>query len=649
MRINRLLLIGISLLWILSLLAACAESSSVTQTPQESVQPSAAPLPSATPLPPRELNICIGQEPQTLYLYGGSSRAMWSVLEAIYDGPVDTRNYLEAPIILEELPGQANGGTVFQQVSVQRGQKVVDANNNLVYLDQGLRVLPAGCHDGACAVEWDGVSPLAMDRLVLTFRLKEGLLWSDGQPLTAQDSVYSYLLANSPDTPVSRALLDRTDSYRALDETAVEWAGVPGFRPARLGDAFFIPLPEHAWGRFTAMELLSAEESTRAPLGWGAYVIEEWKPADYLRLIRNPNYFRADEGLPRFDVLTFHFLGEQADNNLAALAEGVCDIVDQTTLLEEVVYVVHDQETAGKLKSYASLGPEWAHLDFGIRLAAYDGGYNPWGGYRQDIFSDVRVRQAFALCMDRQLVIDQLLYGHSQIPAGFFPPGHPLYAADLQPLAYDPEKGMRLLDEAGWRDLDGDASTPRTALGVQNVLDATPLSVTYLTTPDRLGKGTADRLAASLAGCGIQVNIQAQGLEQLFTPGPGGPLFGRNFDLAQFSWASGRSSPCFLYTSDQIPDADNGWLGVNVTGFSNAEYDAACQTALQTGADQGQTYLAAQADVQRLYAELLPSIPLYYEIRLSVSRPDLCGFAADASARSEFWNLESLDYGEGCP
>ena len=66
MRINRLLLIGISLLWILSLLAACAESSSVTQTPQESVQPSAAPLPSATPLPPRELNICIGQEPVPL-------------------------------------------------------------------------------------------------------------------------------------------------------------------------------------------------------------------------------------------------------------------------------------------------------------------------------------------------------------------------------------------------------------------------------------------------------------------------------------------------------------------------------------------------------------------------------------------------------
>jgi len=261
----------------------------------------------------------------------------------------------------------------------------------------------------------------------------------------------------------------------------------------------------------------------------------------------------------------------------------------------------------------------------------------------------VRVRRAFALCMDRQLVIDQLLYGHSQVPVGFFPPDHPLYAADLQPLPYDPAEGMRLLDEVGWRDLDGDPSTPRSAQGIANVLNSTPLAVVYLTTPDRLGKGAAERLAASMAGCGIQVEIQAQAPEEIFAPGPDGPLFGRNFDLAQFSWASGRSSPCFLYTSDQIPDADNGWIGVNVTGFSSGEYDAACQAALQTGEERGEAFLAAQAQVQRLYAELLPSIPLYYEVHLSVSRPDLCYYEVDSSARSDFWNLEWIDYGVGCP
>ncbi len=640
---------GLSILIVLILLSACSPNREQTPLPQESLTPTPTSQPSPTPELPRELNICIGQEPQSLYLYGGSSQAKWSVLEAIYDGPIDERQYQEVPVILEELPDQTNGGAVSRPVSVQRGQKVIAADGSLAYLDQGTRVRPAGCRTDACALAWDGTSSLEMDQWTLTFRLKAGLLWSDGQPLTARDSVYSYQLANDPATPVSRYLLDRTAEYRAVDETAVEWTGIPGYQPDRSSDAFFIPLPEHAWGGYSAEELLSAEESTRRPLGWGPYVIDEWAPAEYLRLSRNPNYFRAGEGLPHFAQLTFHFLGEQADNNLAALNGGVCDIVDQTTLLEEIIYTLADQEADGLLKTYASLGPEWAHLDFGITPAAYDGGYNPWRGYRQDIFSDVRVRRAFALCMDRQLIIDQLLYGHSQIPAGFFPPRHPFYAADLQPLPYDPEEGMRLLDQAGWRDLDGDPSTPRTALGAANVLDGTPLQVTYLTTPDRLGKGSAERLAASLAGCGIQVEIQPQSPDQLFAPGPGGPLFGRSFDLAQFSWASGRGSPCFIYTSGQIPSAQNGWLGTNVTGFSDPQYDQACQAALQAGTQTDAESVAAQLEVQRLYAELLPSLPLYYQIRMSASRPDLCGMEADSSARSELWNLEKFDYGEDCP
>lgn len=649
MHIHRLYSPGLSLLFTLILLSACTATPGQTPLPQESLPPAPTLQPSATPEPPRELNICIGQEPQSLYLYGGGSRAMWSVLEAIYDGPVDVVNFTETPVILNELPDQSNGGVVYQPVDVTRGQKIVAAGGDLAYLDQGVRVRPAGCRSDDCELEWDGASPLAMDQLVLTFRLKGGLLWSDGQPLSAADSLYSYQLAKDADTPVSSTLLDRTAGYRVVDEATVEWTGLPGYQPERYLDAFFIPLPAHAWSGYSAGELLSAEESTRRPIGWGPYIIDEWKPAEYLRLRSNPNYFRAGEGLPRFDLLSFHFLGEQADNNIAALSEGVCDIVDQSTLLEEQIYTIAELESAGKLKTYVTLGPEWEHLDFGIRPAAYDGGYTPWGGYRQDFFSDVRVRRAFAYCLDRQLIIDQLLYGHSQIPAGFFPPGHPLHTAELQPLAYDPAEGMRLLDQAGWRDLDGDPDTARTAQGAASVLDGTPLQVTYLTTPDRMGRGSAERLAGSLAGCGIQVEIQEQGLEQLFAPGPDGPLFGRNFDLAQFSWASGRGSPCFLYSNDQIPAADNGWLGANITGFSDEGYDRACRAALQAGPQPDEDSLAAQAEVQRLYAELLPSVPLYYQIHLSISRPDLCNFIADGSARSDFWNLEAIDYGADCP
>ncbi|MFN7037261.1 MAG: hypothetical protein ACK4SN_12950, partial [Bellilinea sp.] len=78
-----------------ALMAAC--SGGPVNTPAASPSPALptdTPVPTSTPVPPRELTICVGQEPLSLYLYGGSgSRAMWNILEAIYDGPIDTLGY----------------------------------------------------------------------------------------------------------------------------------------------------------------------------------------------------------------------------------------------------------------------------------------------------------------------------------------------------------------------------------------------------------------------------------------------------------------------------------------------------------------------------------------------------------------------------
>jgi len=135
----------------------------------------------------------------------------------------------------------------------------------------------------------------------------------------------------------------------------------------------------------------------------------------------------------------------------------------------------------------------------------------------------------------------------------------------------------------------------------------------------------------------------------LYAPGPDGILFGRNFDLAQFAWQSGRESPCFLFTTPQIPAADNGWLGVNITGWSNPAFDAACQSALDADPGSLETYSAANRSVQELFIQELPVLPLYYTVHLTAARPDLCGLQVDSSARSEFWNLESLATGGDCP
>lgn len=646
MRSHAFLLIFAALLALTLGLAACG-GGAVPPTPLPETPTPVPPTPTATP-EPRELTICIGAEPQSLYLNNGTSHAKWSILESIYDGPIDTLGYVNTPVILDSLPDAANGGLVSQPVAVQRGQYILDADGNPVYLDTGVSLRPAGCADASCAVAWDGITPLEMTQVSLKYTLLAGLLWSDGQPLTAADSVYAYGVAADPATPVSTYRVDRTASYQASDDQTVVWTGIPGFVPSDPSEFFWLPLPQHAWSEYSAADLLTVDAANRTPLGWGPYVIQEWVAGDHISLQRNPNYFRASEGLPKFDLLTYRFLGEPADNNLAALTNGECDIVDQSVDWDGQLMNLTDLQDKGSLKFYTTTGPEWEHIDLGIQLAAYDGGYSPYSDYRAAIFNDVRVRQAFTYCTDRQGIVDKLLYGYSQVPAGFYPADHPLFAADLTALPYDPAEGARLLNEAGWVDLDGDPATPRVSQGITYILNDVPLTVNYTAADSRLHQQTADLLVESMAACGIQVNVQLTDAATLYAPGPQGALFGRNFDLAEYAWQSGDTSPCFLYSSNQIPNADNNWLGVNVSGFADDTYDAACATALAADPSQSEAYQSANAGVQQLYNEQIPSIPLYFSLKLAAAQPQVCNFGLDASARSEFWNLEALDISANC-
>ena len=85
----------------------------------------------------------------------------------------------------------------------------------------------------------------------------------------------------------------------------------------------------------TALELLEAEESTRKPLGWGPYVIDEWVKGDHIALHKNERYWRADEGLPHFDRLIYRFTGGNPGAGLAALLSGECDILDRVHGLQD--------------------------------------------------------------------------------------------------------------------------------------------------------------------------------------------------------------------------------------------------------------------------------------------------------------------------
>jgi peptide/nickel transport system substrate-binding protein len=455
--------------------------------------------------------------------------------------------------------------------------------------------------------------------------------------------------------------LERTASYEAFDDLTTVWTGLPGFLDSEYYTNFWGPSPEHVWGQYTAAELIEAEESSRTPLGYGAYVIDEWSQGDSVTLTKNPNYFRADEGLPVFDTVVYRFVGENSNTNIASILSGECDIVDQTSGLDDQSELLLELQASGQLDATFITGTIWEHIDFGIQPISYDDGYNQ-GVDRPDFFSDVRTRQAFIMCMDRQSVVDTVLFGQSVVIDTYLPPQHPLYNDQVAVYPFDPEAAGALLDEVGWLDDDGDAFTPRVASGVKGVLDGTQLSVTYETTGSSLRQQISTIIQESLGQCGIETFVQYYPASELFVDGPEGKLFGRRFDLGEFTWSTGVQPRCDLYLSSLVPGTEgetwvsiqdgeertfgiSGWGGQNNPGFANAEYDQACLNAL--GSLPGQPeYDAAHLEAQAIFAEELPVVPLFLRLKLAATRPDMCNFIMDPTANSEFWNIEEFDYGE---
>lgn len=617
-----------------SLTTAClSPTSTVTldvpsPSPSPPPSPTAAPTSTPTPTPPKELTICQAEEPNTLFIYGGASRAARNVLEAIYDGPIDTRTYQFQPVILEKLPGLADGDAVLRTVQVEEGDKVVDVNGLVVDLLPGVTVINAAGHE----IIFEG-GVVTMTQMMVTFTLRADVTWADGHPLTADDSRYSYELAGQFESPTLRLLWERTRSYDVVDERTVVWSGVPGYREPFYFLNFYHPLPRHVWGGADADQLLSAEVAHRKPLGWGPFVVEEWVEGDHIALVRNPHYFRAVEGLPYLDRVTFRFV-PNLQQALDGLLAGECDLITQEVIESRDLAPLLEAADAGTLQLVTSPSSEWEHLDFGI---------DPAGWVRRpDFFEDVRVRQAIALCVDRERIVREVLpYGEAAVAHSYVAPEHSLYAGgQLHRWDYDPSAGQSLLEEVGWRDEDGDGV--REAHGVAGIAHGTPFSVTLLTTDDLPAREqTARVLAENLAACGIGLAVQCLPAEEFFADGPDGPVFGRQFDLVLFSWLNGLDAPCGLYLSTEIPGPENWWATSNNPGYASADYDAACRAALDAllGTED---YVRFHRQAQRIFSHDLPVLPLYFVPKLVATRPEVSGVILDPSEYVDLWNIEAI-------
>ncbi len=597
------------------------------------VVPTEAPM----PMQPKDLVVCQAQEPDTLYWYNTSMLAALAIHHSIYENDTTSLAYGYQAQGIEKLPSLSDGDAFFETVTVNPGDPVVDVTNSPTTWADGITVKNAAGEE----VAFDG-NPVEMEQLVSQFTFKPRV-WADGTPVTAEDSVYSYELAKHPDTPASKFTIDRTASFAATGDLTVEWRGLPGYVDSVYFLNFWKPLPKHAWGEFAPAEMLELEETSRLPLGDGPFMITEWVAGDRVTLVKNPNYYRADEGLPYLDSVTYKFIPD-TNQLLAQLLAGQCDIGTQDGMDAGQAPFLIEAENTGVLVPYFQSSTVYEHIDFNI-----DPLDRPErGGERTVWFDDVRVRQAMTMCTDRQSMVDNIFFGRSEVITGYVPSVHPYYNPDNKSWPYDVAAANALLDEAGFVDTDANGVRNHPTTGEDFI-------VTLGTTSGNdMRQQLTQIFKENMVDCGITVDLYYLPAGEWFADGEGTPLFGRLFDLGEFAWVLSPEPACNLYISDEIPGPPEeldengnarwpaGWGGANETGWSNAEYDTACKAALASLPGTPE-YTQFHYEAQVIFSENVPVIPLFLRLKVAATRPEIRNFNVDPTEASELYNIFELD------
>ena len=606
-----------------------AESVEVTRLVEEIVEVTAVPAEAVAPTRSpvgKSLTVCLLREPQSLYPYsslnfGPATLSAQAVQHGVYENMLTTLDYSYQAQGIVKLPSLDDGDAVIQTVDVAEGDLVVNSDGHVATLSPGLTIVNAAGE----LITYQGGS-VTMNQLMVDFELQP-LVWSDGIPVTADDSLLSFELAADPSTPIDKEATSRTAAYEATGEHTVRWTGLPGWIDPTYFTNIWSPLPRHQLGSLTAAEILEVDEVNRFPLSHGPFVVAEWTAGEQLIMTPNPNYYRQSEGLPRLEEVVFKFV-PNSDQLVARLLSGQCDMATQDGLDITRVPLLREAEATGVLQPHFAFTPVFEHIDFALATAP------GFADTRPAWFDDIRVRQAIAYCTDRQRLVDELFYGLAEVAHTIVPSAHPLYPAGITVYDYNPELGQQLLDEAIVidRDLDGIREEPR----IRNPLQ---LSLIYAS-----GSVIREEVLAifqeNMADCGIGVTLVEMPAPEIYDAS--GPLFGRRYDLAAFPWLSGLTPPCDLFTTAQIPSEATNWQGNNNTGFSNALYDEACQAG-EAAIWGSESYQTNHQAALRILADNLPILPLFPYVNVAASRIGVEGVQLNPTQSSELWNLYELD------
>lgn len=406
------------------------------------------------------------------------------------------------------------------------------------------------------------------DFLTVTWKLRPGLLWSDGTPITSDDVKFTWEAVSHPD---SGAVLSNNFEKIAGIDTPDELTAVVHY--SEVNSAYPIQfaygiLPRHATG---APDEMASWEWNRAPVTAGPFVVSEWNAGDSIVMNRNPNYYQ--DGQPYLDRLIFTVVPDPGAQ-MAMMTQGEGDV----HLWPGVTAEDYDRQVAG-IAALQEVPGQWnMALRFNLSMP-FDDDTGPTPPH--PVLGDLKVRQALAHAIDYDTIIND-------VNPGVFPATTPFaygwYRCDIpRTYGYDVDKANALLEEAGW--VMGDDGV-RAASGAAHAEDGARLSLQMegYRNFQPLVK-LEEAIVEMWKVVGVEATIQNDDFSIIFgSLADGAPRKTGNFDILIYDSSLSidpQATIAGLFHSSSIPSANNP-AGANYSRWVNADADAAIKTAGST-------------------------------------------------------------------
>ncbi len=440
--------------------------------------------------------------------------------------------------------------------------------DNLLALDGQLRVT------GGLAERWAQVDPLTY-----VVYLRRGVRFHDGHELTADDVVYTFGSFIDP-----AFVSPRKGAYRALDKVEAVDPYTVRFSLKEPFGSFPIQLVMPVVPKGAGAELRDR------PIGTGPYKFVSFAVDDRVELTAFPDYFR---GAPANDGVV---LKVEPDEIMRALElrKGSVDMVVNDLSPD----VIHQLAGEKSVTIAESPGTDYAYVGINMRDA---------------VLTDRRVRHALGYAIDRQAIVDHLRRGLARPAIGILPPASWAFDEGVFQFTHDPAKAEALLDEAGYRDPDGDGPEPRLRLSLK-------------VSTNEFIRLQAAVIQQDLKRVGIDLDVRSYEFATLYAD-----VLKGNFQLFTLQWV-GVSDPDMLrrvFHSKQMPPN-----GFNRGYYENPEVDRLIDAAMAATSDDDRRRL--YGDAQRLLAEDAPYISLWYKTNVAVSRTQIEGVKLTPSAEFTF-------------